>query len=258
MWLSSWMAGSVPTCTEVPAVSLSIPCLAAGSLASAFLQQGNRVGLLVYSHYLQWTFPGYGKVQRERILRALAVATPGASQIFEGLQYLADAALPSGVPNRFHQSRARGRPGDHRPVARSRLPDHGGRPGSGLLRAGGLAASSLPLFPRGGAVGGADRSTGAAGPPGPASARWCAGHRMGRLETVRSDHAGCGQAAQSMESHRVTLAALVASIILGGRLTGMGLHGHGPAQRCTLACDLCGHLVVRRRGSAGGGSLTWA
>ncbi len=67
---------------------------AAGSLASAFLQQGNRVGLLVYSHFLQWTFPGYGKVQRERILRALAVATPGASQIFEGLQYLPTRLFP--------------------------------------------------------------------------------------------------------------------------------------------------------------------
>ncbi|HET6846618.1 MAG TPA: DUF58 domain-containing protein [Anaerolineales bacterium] len=61
---------------------------AAGSIASAFLEQGNRVGLLVYSHFLNWTFPGYGKVQRERILRALALAAPGASQIFEGLQYL--------------------------------------------------------------------------------------------------------------------------------------------------------------------------
>jgi uncharacterized protein (DUF58 family) len=67
---------------------------AAGSIASSFLQQGNRVGLLVYSHYLQWTFPGYGKVQRERILRALAVATPGASQIFEGLQYLPTRLFP--------------------------------------------------------------------------------------------------------------------------------------------------------------------
>ena len=69
--------------------------LAAGSLAGAFLQQGNRVGLLVYSHYLQWTLPGYGKVQRERILRALAVAAPGASQIFEGLQYLPTRLFPA-------------------------------------------------------------------------------------------------------------------------------------------------------------------
>ncbi len=67
---------------------------AAGSLASAYLQQGNRVGLLVYSQFLQWTFPGYGKVQRERILKALAVATPGASQVFEGLRYLPTRLFP--------------------------------------------------------------------------------------------------------------------------------------------------------------------
>ena len=68
--------------------------VAAGSLASALLQQGNRVGLLVYSQYLQWTFPGYGKIQRERILHALAMAAPGASQIFEGLQYLPTRLFP--------------------------------------------------------------------------------------------------------------------------------------------------------------------
>ncbi|HEY5984185.1 MAG TPA: DUF58 domain-containing protein [Anaerolineales bacterium] len=68
--------------------------VAAGSLASSLLQQGNRVGLLIYSHYLRWTFPGYGKLQRERILHALAAAAPGASQVFEGLQYLPTRLFP--------------------------------------------------------------------------------------------------------------------------------------------------------------------
>lgn len=68
--------------------------VAAGSLASGLLQQGNRVGLLVYSQYLQWTFPGYGKIQRERILHALGTAAPGSSQIFEGLQYLPTRLFP--------------------------------------------------------------------------------------------------------------------------------------------------------------------
>jgi uncharacterized protein (DUF58 family) len=68
---------------------------AAGALADAFLGQGNRVGLLVYSQYLQWTLPGYGKLQRERILQALAGAAPGASQIFDGLQYLPARVFPS-------------------------------------------------------------------------------------------------------------------------------------------------------------------
>lgn len=68
--------------------------VAAGSLASALLRDGNRVGLLVYSHYLQWTMPGYGKIQRERILHALASAAPGGSQIFEGLQHLPTRLFP--------------------------------------------------------------------------------------------------------------------------------------------------------------------
>jgi uncharacterized protein (DUF58 family) len=69
--------------------------LAAGALADAFLAQGNRVGLLVYSHYLQWTLPGYGKLQRERILHALSHASPGASQVFDGLQYVPTRAFPT-------------------------------------------------------------------------------------------------------------------------------------------------------------------
>jgi len=68
--------------------------IAAGSMASALLRDGNRVGLLVYSHYLQWTMPGYGKIQRERILHALAAAAPGGSQIFEGLQHLPTRLFP--------------------------------------------------------------------------------------------------------------------------------------------------------------------
>ncbi|HEX2696711.1 MAG TPA: DUF58 domain-containing protein, partial [Anaerolineales bacterium] len=69
--------------------------LAAGALADALLTQGNRVGLLVYSQYLQWTLPGYGKLQRERILHALSHAQTGSSQIFDGLQYLPTRMFPA-------------------------------------------------------------------------------------------------------------------------------------------------------------------
>ncbi len=68
---------------------------AAGALADAFLAQGNRVGLLVYSQFVQWTLPGYGKLQRERILHALAGARTGSSQVFDGLQYLPTRMFPS-------------------------------------------------------------------------------------------------------------------------------------------------------------------
>ncbi|MGZ9226565.1 MAG: DUF58 domain-containing protein [Anaerolineales bacterium] len=67
---------------------------AAGSLADALLNQGNRVGLLVYASFLRWTFPGYGKIQRERILHALANARTGESQVFADLVHLPSRLFP--------------------------------------------------------------------------------------------------------------------------------------------------------------------
>jgi uncharacterized protein (DUF58 family) len=43
------------------------------------LRDGNRVGLLIYGWHCAWTFPGYGRVQRERLMQALARATTVAS-----------------------------------------------------------------------------------------------------------------------------------------------------------------------------------
>lgn len=59
--------------------------LASASLSEAFLMTGNRVGLLIYGQFINWTIPGYGRQQRERILQALAHATPGDSQAFAGI-----------------------------------------------------------------------------------------------------------------------------------------------------------------------------
>jgi uncharacterized protein (DUF58 family) len=67
---------------------------AAASLADALLNQGNRVGLLLYASYLGWTFPGYGKFQRERILHALANAKTGESQVFLDLEYIPTRLFP--------------------------------------------------------------------------------------------------------------------------------------------------------------------
>jgi uncharacterized protein (DUF58 family) len=69
--------------------------VAAASLADAFLNVGNRVGLFIYGRALDWTFPGYGKVQRERILRALACAELGGGQVFEKLEYLPTRLFPA-------------------------------------------------------------------------------------------------------------------------------------------------------------------
>jgi len=67
---------------------------AAAALAAAFLSQGNRVGLLLYGQYLHWTLPGYGKLQREKILHALASAQHGASDIFSNLAHLPARLFP--------------------------------------------------------------------------------------------------------------------------------------------------------------------
>jgi uncharacterized protein (DUF58 family) len=68
--------------------------IATTALAQALLNQGNRVGLLVYGGFLDWTYPGYGKIQSERILRSLAHAQPGASMIFEKLENLPTRVFP--------------------------------------------------------------------------------------------------------------------------------------------------------------------
>lgn len=69
--------------------------IAAATVSGAFLQQGNRVGLLVYGHYLQWTLPGYGKLQREKILQAISQAQPGSSQVFADLDHIPTRLFPA-------------------------------------------------------------------------------------------------------------------------------------------------------------------
>ncbi|MFN8595238.1 MAG: DUF58 domain-containing protein [Anaerolineae bacterium] len=61
---------------------------AAASLAEVFLRQGNRVSLLIYRKHMVNVFPGYGKVQLNRILRALAQTTTEEESSFDSLQFL--------------------------------------------------------------------------------------------------------------------------------------------------------------------------
>ena len=77
--------------------------VASAALADAFLTQGNRVGLLIYSQYLQWTVPGYGKLQRERILQALSGAAPGSQPDLRRPAVRADARLPQRIADRAGQ-----------------------------------------------------------------------------------------------------------------------------------------------------------
>jgi uncharacterized protein (DUF58 family) len=67
---------------------------AAAALSDVFLAQGNRVGLLIYGAYLGWTYPDYGKIQRERIMQALARAEVGVSSVFAGLEHLSPRMFP--------------------------------------------------------------------------------------------------------------------------------------------------------------------
>jgi uncharacterized protein (DUF58 family) len=67
---------------------------ATATLADSFLNRGNRVGLFIYGGSVDWTFPGYGKIQRERILQSLARARLQVSQVFQKLSYLPTRLFP--------------------------------------------------------------------------------------------------------------------------------------------------------------------
>jgi uncharacterized protein (DUF58 family) len=69
---------------------------ATASLAEAFLLEGHRVSLLIYGHHLERVYPGFGKLQRERILRALARAETGFNYALESLNALPTRLFPAG------------------------------------------------------------------------------------------------------------------------------------------------------------------
>lgn len=68
---------------------------AAASLAETFLNDGNRVSLLVYGSGLESVFPGYGKMQRDRILRTLSRARTAKNFALENLAYLPTRFFPA-------------------------------------------------------------------------------------------------------------------------------------------------------------------
>ncbi len=69
--------------------------LASSALAESFLNAGHRVGLLIYGKSMAWTYPGYGKRQREKILTALSAAEIGSTYISEQLDYLPTRLFPA-------------------------------------------------------------------------------------------------------------------------------------------------------------------
>lgn len=69
--------------------------LAAASIADAVLQEGHRVSLLVYGFGMERVYPSYGKVQKKRLMRALAQAEPGDNYALESLVYLPTRLFPA-------------------------------------------------------------------------------------------------------------------------------------------------------------------
>lgn len=69
---------------------------AAAALAQYYLRQGHRVALLKYGAVLDWVFPGYGRQHGERILRELAEAELGESEVFAELDNIPTRLLPAG------------------------------------------------------------------------------------------------------------------------------------------------------------------
>ena len=68
---------------------------ATAALAENFLDDGNRVSLLVYGASIIRVFPGYGSVQRDRILRELSQAEPGMNYALESLDFLPTRLFPA-------------------------------------------------------------------------------------------------------------------------------------------------------------------
>ncbi len=68
--------------------------IAAAALSDAFIASGNRVGMLLYGQTLRWTFPGYGHIQRERIMQSLARAEIGDSSVFTDLMRIPSQLFP--------------------------------------------------------------------------------------------------------------------------------------------------------------------
>jgi uncharacterized protein (DUF58 family) len=65
------------------------------ALTSTFLNDGNRVGLTIYGGVIQRVFPGYGKIQRERIFKELVGAKIGHNYALKNLGYLPTRFFPT-------------------------------------------------------------------------------------------------------------------------------------------------------------------
>lgn len=68
---------------------------AAAALAENLLGDGNRVSLLIYEPGMTRVYPGYGRVQQDRILKALSKAQPGVNYSLDSLSHLPTRLFPA-------------------------------------------------------------------------------------------------------------------------------------------------------------------
>lgn len=68
---------------------------AATALAENFLAQNNRVGVLIYGQTLHFVFPGFGKVQLEKIRAELATVSLGYHQVFRDVDKIPTRLFPA-------------------------------------------------------------------------------------------------------------------------------------------------------------------
>ncbi len=69
---------------------------AAASLVDVILDSSNRVGYLGYGLSLDWLSPGFGRVQKHRILNRIARTNLGESHVFSTLDALPERLFPPG------------------------------------------------------------------------------------------------------------------------------------------------------------------
>jgi uncharacterized protein (DUF58 family) len=68
---------------------------AAAAVSENFLNDGNRVSLLIYGSGMSRVLSGYGRTQQDRILRALSKANPGLNYALESLAHLPTQLFPA-------------------------------------------------------------------------------------------------------------------------------------------------------------------
>ncbi|MBI1775778.1 MAG: DUF58 domain-containing protein [Proteobacteria bacterium] len=80
-----------------PSSSLDISVRTAAALATAYLAQRDRVGLIKYSGSIEWIRPGSGRRQIEVLMEALMTSATNASYGFEDLDFVPPKVLPQGA-----------------------------------------------------------------------------------------------------------------------------------------------------------------